>query len=131
MEKKKQTTVSKAPPQNVHYQMEKDKEKVKGIFHFHEVPGGTLKFPLRLYPGESPTIYKLVDGEVCTIPLGVAKHLNSSGWYPVHAHAVNSDGASIYKMGQKKQRYSFQSLEFIDPADFATVDPGIITIENV
>jgi hypothetical protein len=123
--------VGKAPKKSLRYQRDKDREKVKGIFHFYEVPGGTMKFFFKAYKGDDPERYELRDGEVYTIPLGVAKHLNKNGTYPIHAHAVDGDGKPTYKIGEKKRRFGFQSLEFIDPEDFSTVDPGIITVEKV
>lgn len=119
------------PKPNLKYQRDKDREMVKGIFNFYEVPGGTMTFRIRLYKEDDVERFSLTDGETYTLPLGVAKHLNKNGWYPVHAHAVDANGVAVKKIGQKKRRFGFQSLEFIDPEDFATVDPGIITVENV
>jgi len=125
------SAMGKRPKKNLNYERDRDRQPVKGIFRFYEVPGGTMKFALRLYKGDHARRYKLVDGEVCSVPLGVAKHLNSSGWYPIHAHVVDANGKNIYKVNQKKQRYGFQSLEFIDPADFAVTDNTIVTATNV
>lgn len=109
----------------------KDREPVKGIFRFHEVPGGTLKFPYRAYKGDEPEKFTLVDGEVYTIPLGVARHLNKNGWYPVHSHAQDDSGRSIFKVGQKVRRFSFQSLEFVDTEDLSPVGGQLLTVEKV
>lgn len=130
-EVKNQSSISnKKPKKNLQYQREKDKEPVKGIFHYYEVPGGVLTFRFLQYKGDHAERYELRDGEICTIPLGVARHLNKNGWYPIHSHAVNEDGKSIYKVGEKKRRFGFQSLEFIDPEDFSTIDSSIITVEK-
>jgi len=133
MEEKKQTSAvaSRKPKQNLQFQREKDKEMVKGIFHYDEVPGGDLAFYYSKYKGDQPQRYKLKDGEVCTIPLGVAKHLNKDCWYPVHAHVVDANGKNAYKVGERKSRCHFQSLEFIDPEDFSSVDPNLVTVEKV
>jgi len=132
MEEKQTTTIiNKSPKKSLKFQKDKDNELVKGIFRFHEVPGGVMKFVFSQYKGEQPKKYELRDGEVYTIPLGVAKHLNKNCWYPVHEHAMDLGGNSIYKVGEKKRRCSFQSLEFIDPDDFSTVDPTILTAEKV
>ena len=125
------TIAGKKTKQSLKFQRDKDKETVKGIFHYHEVPGGTLSFFYKKYKGDQPERYKLKDQEVVTLPLGVAKHLNKNGWYPIHAYSQNAEGKSIYKIGEKKRRFGFQSLEFVDPEDFSTVDPGIITVEKV
>jgi len=144
MEEKKQETLTasnkkvsltdireKSPKVNLAYQRDKDREKVKGVFRFYEVPNGELKFTYRKYKGDPIERFALKDGEICSIPLGVAKHLNKSGKYPVHAHAVDANGKPTYKLGKTVRRYGFQSLEFIDPEDFCTVDSSLITVESV
>lgn len=125
------TIAGKKPKQNLKYQRDKDRQTVKGIFHYHEVPGGTLGFFFRKYKGDQTERYTLKDGEVVTIPLGVAKHLNKEGKYPVHAHAVDASGKNIYKIGEMKRRFGFSSLEFVDPSDFETTDSAILTVEKV
>lgn len=132
MEEKNNTTIAgKAPKKNLRYQRDKDRETVKGIFRFYEVPGGTMKFVYKQYKGDHPEKYVLRDGEVCTIPLGVAKHLNKNGKYPIHSHSMSADGRNVYKVGEVKSRFGFQSLEFIDPEDFSTVDSSILTVKKV
>jgi len=132
MEDKNPTKIEgKAPKKSLRYQRDKDRELVKGIFHFYEVPGGTMSFFVKEYKGDQPQRYRLKDGEVCTIPLGVAKHLNKNGSYPVHSHSMDADGKNVYKIKEKKRRFGFQSLEFIDPEDFSTVDSDLVTAEKV
>ena len=130
-EKQATTVAGKTTKQSLKFQRDKDREMVKGIFNFYEVPGGTMSFRIKLYKWDDVEKFELHDGETYTLPLGVAKHLNKNGSYPVHAHAVDAAGKPTYKIGQKKRRFGFQSLEFIDPDDFASVDPGIITVENI
>lgn len=133
MEEKKQTSAiqGRKPKENLKFQREKDSELVKGIFHYDEVPGGDLAFVYSKYKGDNPKRYMLRDGEVCTIPLGVAKHLNKDCWYPIHSHVVDVNGKNVYKVGERKSRCHFQSLEFIDPEDFSSVDPGLVTVKQV
>lgn len=132
MADKQTTTIAgKTPKQNLRYQRDKDREPVKGIFKFYEVPGGTMKFSYKEYKADPVERFELTDGETYTLPLGVAKHLNKRGSYPVHAHAMDANGGPMLKIGQKKRRFGFQSLEFIDPEDFSTVDSGILTVETV
>lgn len=108
----------------------RDSQPVKGIFIFHELPGGNVSFPYRAYPGEDVQKYTLHDGEVYTIPLGVARHLNKNGWYPVHAYAKDEAGNPTMKIGQKVRRFSFQSLEFVDLEDISPVG-SVLTAEKV
>lgn len=55
-----------------------DEKMVKGQFEFTEAEGGFFKFALRLYPGDQIQVFTLVHGEICTIPMGVVKHLNGT-----------------------------------------------------
>lgn len=110
---------------------EKDQEMVRGVFHFKEVPGGVMEFFYSCYKGDDVVKYSLKDGEVYSIPLGVAKHLNKNCWYPVHSHAVDASGRPIYKVNEKKHRCSFSSLEFIDPEDFDSTDSNIVMAQEV
>ena len=78
---------------NLKYMRDKDREAVKGVFRFYEVPGGTLSFVFRAYKEDPVERFDLIDGQIYTIPLGVARHLNKNGKYPVHAYAQNESGA--------------------------------------
>lgn len=103
----------------------KDREPVKGIFRFYESPGGCMEFSYKCYKGDQIERFNLQDGEVCTIPLGVAKHLNKNGWYPVHAYRVEDNGKASMHIGKKVRRFGFQSLEFVDIEDLSPVGSGI------
>lgn len=120
----------KKPKPNLKYMRDKDREPVRGKFIFHEVPGGTLNFVFKAYKEDQVERYSLVDGEIYSLPLGVAKHLNKNCWYPVHSYAQDDKGAVSQKIGRRVRRTSFQSLEFVDIDDL-TPDTGIITVENV
>lgn len=111
---------------------EKYREPVKGIFRFYEVPGGTLSFIKGgEYGDERIDRYVLTDGHVCTVPLGVAKHLNKNGWYPVHAYRQEEDGKPSMMIGKKVRRFGFQSLDFIDESDFEDQSNVIISPDSV
>ncbi|RKX52000.1 MAG: hypothetical protein DRP50_08010 [Thermotoga sp.] len=96
------------------YIRDKERELVKGIFRFHEVPGGTLVFDYKGHKGDPIQKYALTDGVQCSVPLGVARHLNKNGWYPVHKYSVDETGKPVAIIGEKKQRYTFQSMEFLE-----------------
>ena len=120
------------PKVNLQYQHDKDHEPVKGIFRFYECPGATLSFVYKAYKGDDVERFDLTDGQVYTVPLGVARHLNKSGRYPIHSYKVNEDGTTSQHIGKKVARYGFQSLEFIDIADVdATGSDGIIEVTEV
>lgn len=134
---KKETPVKKP---NYKAMRDKDREMVKGKFIFHEVPGGTMMFPIKIWKEDPVENYTFVDGEIYTIPLGVAKHLNSNCWYPqygfvqteqntqgAHAPSLFGNGGQMMRVTKKVRRCSFQSLEFLDidgltPNDLVTVE---------
>lgn len=128
----KSTIPKKAP--NARYQRDKMREKVRGMFKFDEAPGQTLSFMYREFKEDPIERYDLSDGQIYSIPLGVAKHINKNMWYPVHRHMKNEDGSHSMKIGTKIRRATFQSLEFVDIDDFeptpdiATVEMGPITV---
>jgi hypothetical protein len=129
-----QTNVKKdpKPKPNLKFMRDKDREMVKGKFIFHEVPGGTMSFVFRAYKEDEVERFDLVDGQIYTLPLGVAKHLNKNCWYPVHAYIQDEDGKVSQRIGQKVRRCSFQSLEFVDIEDLTPVGgEGILEVENV
>lgn len=113
------------------HQQQKDREIVKGIFRFYEVPGGHVEFCYKAYAGDEVENFLLYDGQVYSLPLGVARHLNKNGWYPVHTHAVDDNGKAIFKIGQKVQRFGFQSLEFVDIDDIEPAGTPLVTVEKV
>lgn len=138
---KTSTTPTSRRPYNYEADREKDKTPVRGIFEFHEVPGGKLEFAYKKYKGDNLMIFKtnketgedtaFYDGQMYTIPLGVAKHLNKSGWYAIHSYAQDEKGHVSQKIGQKVRRYSFRSLEFIDIDDLTPEGSKLVTVENV
>lgn len=117
---------------NYKYLRDKHREPVKGIFRFHEVPGGTLSFPFREFKEDQVENFTLVDGHVYTIPLGVAIHLNKNCWYPEYEYFKDESTQNLMRIGKKIRRCSFQSLEFVDIADLTPVGaPEVQTVEKV
>lgn len=114
----------------IKYQRDKDRQKVRGKFVFHEVPGGTMSFSFRKYKEDPLETFTLVDGMVYEIPLGVAKHLNQNLSYPVHQHYSTENGGSMIKVGQQIRRASFQSLEFMDISDMDDMPSNLVTVEH-
>ena len=98
-------------------QWEKDNEMVRGIFRYHECPGGVLGFPYLKYKYDDMQTYNLKDGEVYELPLMVAKHLNTNGWYPSYNYKNDVNGQPVVSLAEKIRRFSFQSLEFVDIED--------------
>jgi len=108
---------------DVEYMRAKDNELVTGIFRYHELSGGCLEFVFRKYKGDPVDKYSLVDGQVYTLPLGVAKHLNSNCAYPQYEYIKGEAGVTkVQTFGQNMfmqitswvRRCSFQSLDLTD-----------------
>ena len=121
---KKTTDSIKKTKGSLRYQRDKEREPVKGIFRFHEVPGGTMGFIYKAWKEDPVERFNLVDGQVYTIPLGVARHLNKNGKYPVHVHKVEEGGKPSMLIGKMVSRFSFQSLEFMDIGDMEATGPS-------
>ena len=134
---------SKKKNVNIKYQRDKDRELVKGIFKYHEAPGGSVSFSFRKYKGDPIERYDFVDGHVYTIPLGVAKHLNSNCWYPQYAHIEGEDMVAAHptrgigkgmrgmNISRKVRRMSFQSLEFTDIDELDIPHKEIVNVESL
>ena len=112
------------------WQRDRDREKVKGKFLFHECAGGTMSFVFKAYKGDQVERYDLKDGEIYTLPLGVARHLNKNCWYPRHSYQLDEKGKPIMRIGEKVRRCSFQSLEFMDIDDLKP-DKTVFTAERI
>lgn len=131
MSQPKEATQEKTRKNSLRYKRDKDREKVKGMFKFYEVPGGSMSFVYREYREDPVERYDMVDGEVYTIPLGVAKHLNKNGWYPVHQYMQDDAGRPHMRINQKKRRFGFQSLEFVDIDGLDDSAPDLLTVEKI
>ena len=92
---------------------EKDSKMVKGRFRSMEVPGATVPFVYKKYSGEVLR-YSMRDGEIYTVPVMVAKHINANCRYPENAHLLDMNGNPMVAAGKYTQRFFFESLEFSD-----------------
>ncbi len=110
---------------------DKDRQMVKGVFKYYEVPGGVMEFCFKKYKEDPLEKFTLHDNNVYTIPLGVAKHINNNTWYPVHQYSKDENGMPTQKIGQKIRRMAFQSLEFMDVDGIEGDISRIVTVENV
>lgn len=126
-----QQTSKKDVKFNAKYHRDKDRQIVKGIFRFHEVPGGSMSFVYRAYKEDPIERYDMVDGQIYSVPLGVARHLNKNCWYPEYEHFKNEETQNIQRVGKKVNRCSFQSLEFIDIDDMTPIGQSLVTVENI
>lgn len=108
-------------------QRDEDNQKVKGVFRYFEMPGGTLAFVFRAHKADETERYELVDGQVYEIPLGVAKHLNKNGWYPQYEYIKGESFQGGYgisggmRVARKVHRYGFSGLDFVDMEEPAKI----------
>lgn len=129
--------IKKQQQENLKYKRDKDRTPVRGIFRFHESPGGTLKFPFRQYPEDPIENFIMKDGLVITIPLGVAKHLNNNCWYPEYEYlssekiTLGVGDQGIMKVARKVRRCSFESLEFVDIDGLNAKQDDLLTVERI
>lgn len=122
------------------YMRDKDRELVTGVFRFHECPNMPLKFVFRKYKDDPVETYELFDGCEYTIPLGVAKHLNKEGWYPVHEYVLNNGQANPeknvkaprerYRIARKVRRFGFQSMDFLDAVEYHKSENELVLAEK-
>jgi hypothetical protein len=119
----KRNKISNVAKEQVEKQLKADHEKdsvmVRGKFIFHEVPGGSLGFVFRKYKWDPIEKYEMRDGEVYSVPLKVAKHLNTACAYPTYTFKNDEQGRPVTTIGEKVRRCSFQSLEFVDESNKA------------
>ncbi len=115
------------------YIRDRDRQKVKGIFSFYEVPGGSMSFVYRKYKGDQIERYDMVDGMVYEVPLCVAKHLNNDVWYPIHGFLQDENGMPKQHIAQRVSRCGFQSLEFINEDGFNSSGPtrSVISVTSM
>jgi hypothetical protein len=118
------------------YLRDRDRELVRGKFIFHECPGGVLSFPFRMYKEDPLEVYHMRDGEVSSIPLGVARHLNKNCYIPQYEYIPGDKetnqafvGGKGMQVTHKVRRCSFQSLEFIDSEDLSPEVGNITPVE--
>lgn len=109
----------------------RDSVMVRGRFVYDEVPGGQLVFRYRRYAGIPVKFYSLQDGQVYSIPRGVATHLATTGRYKVNEHATDENGKPTLRVSRMKKRYSFESLEFFDDGVNDTQESRLYSVEKV
>ena len=64
MEEKKTTTIAgKSAKRSNNFLRDQESKPVTGVFHFNELPGGTLDFFFKKWKGDPIERYKLKDGE--------------------------------------------------------------------
>ncbi len=51
---------------------------IKGKFEFVDAGSGFIEFNYRIFPEDLLVAYKFIHNEICTIPMGLVKHLNNT-----------------------------------------------------
>lgn len=94
---------------------EEETREVTGVFRCMEPVGGSVTLSYRKYPGEQVKNYTFEDGKSYTIPLGLARHLNSGCAWPVHKYAVDPlTDRPKPEVGKWIHRFMFQSNDYFD-----------------
>lgn len=88
-----------------------DSKMVRGRFTYHECPRGLLEFVYGKYESKAKK-YELKDGEMYTIPLMVANHINDNIGYKVMAYKKNEEGDTVAAVGETVRRASFARTDF-------------------
>ena len=118
---------------------EKDSKMVKGIFKFLECPGGETAFYFKQYKGDSLCKYTLRDNQICSIPLGLAKHIKKTCRVPRYEHALDESGRidarlaeGGYRIKSYRRRMDFESLDFIEDEELINAEAtNIISVVHV
>jgi len=121
---------------NMEYYRNRDSKMVRGIFHNIEAPGMGTSFDYIKYKGDTLTNYTFKDGEQKTIPLGVAKHINSCGFPEYEAvdkeMVKGATSESKMRVVRKRPRFRFQNLDFLDIEEISELDGNekILKVES-
>ena len=91
---------------------EKDK-MVSGVFKNLESPGQPGTVTCRMYKGQPIFTKTFFDGEISTIPLSVARFINTRTSYTKHAYELDAKGDHKKTNGQVVNRYQFVSRDFM------------------
>jgi len=94
--------------------LKRDREMVRGRFHYTERPGGELKFNFYTAKGDPEGPIKLKDGDMCTVMRKVAKHLNNSGRKPVYGWYKDANGIETQRIERYESRYYFENYDVFD-----------------
>ena len=79
LQRKTTNTKSKAEVEEMIKKMKKEyNTMVKGQFEFVDAEGGFFEFTERMFPGDPISTIQLIHGEICEIPLGLARRLNNT-----------------------------------------------------
>lgn len=95
----------------------RDAEVVRGIFRNLQQRGQDVKFHFRLHRQEPITMYHLTDNEICSIPLGLARHINKNCYVEQSKYVLDEHGKPLKATPQYIRRFVFDSLEFVDTED--------------
>ena len=102
---------------------ERKSQMVKGLFTFNEQRGATFKFGFCEFPkrfGDCPTMYELKDGEMCTIPLGVAEHIRDNLFY--YEVEERMECGQAMRIKRKVRRATFENSDFT-PVSLVEAEP--------
>jgi hypothetical protein len=112
--------------------MERNMELVRGVFVYDEAPGAILSFSFHHYKNIGTKFYTFKDGETYKIPRCVAKHIANNGSYVIHEYQMDESGVPRVRIGRKKRRYHFESVDFFGDDESLNDEPSnIYTAEKI
>lgn len=92
---------------------EKEDVMVSGVFKNLENPGDSGFISCRFRKGQPIFTKRFFDGEIATIPLSVAKHINQRCAYEKHGYEIDDKGNHKKIVESRKQRYQFVSTDYM------------------
>lgn len=110
------TDQQRAEVQDKIRKMRKEGEKlVKGMFEFIDAQGGWFDFSYRFFPEDPIRTVKLIHGEVCDIPIILAKHLNNcTKKVRMPPKQLNEDGKPVERGSMTKiSRLRFTPMDMM------------------
>lgn len=121
------------------YMRDEDAQPVRGRFKLYECPGGSVGFVYRAYKQDNVERYDMLDDQIYTIPLGVAKFLNAQCRYPEYSYVKGEDGvhsaqnpyAHVQRVTKMTPRMGFESLEFSPDIDAELRSSNLLMVETV
>lgn len=92
---------------------DKDDRMVTGMFKNLENRGDVGFIACRYRKGQPIFVKKFFDGEIATIPLSVARHINQRCKYEKHGYELDDKGNHKKVVSNLVQRYEFVSTDYM------------------
>lgn len=113
-----------AKPKRKSFVPEDQAQLLRGIFLFHETPGGVLNFPAKAFKGQQVEFFSLEDNKEYELPRWVVQHINSSVRYPIYQELPKESG---FQQGVIASRFGgrvqpMRARKWVPRASFQPID---------